>query len=107
MLYLLAVQAAVQISGPYFTPFMLAQERMSYLTYMVLIGICFLGKAIALPMWGRVAHYSGARRLLWIGGTASSRSPACGSLSTISATSWSRWLHLQHPAPLGHRLGRV
>jgi MFS family permease len=69
VLYLLAVQAAVQISGPYFTPFMLAQERMSYLTYMALIGICFLGKAIALPLWGRVAHYSGARRLLWIGGT--------------------------------------
>ena len=69
VLYLLAVQAAVQISGPYFTPFMLAQERMSYLTYMVLIGICFLGKAIALPLWGRIAHYSGARRLLWIGGT--------------------------------------
>ncbi len=69
VLYLLAVQAAVQISGPYFTPFMLAQERMSYLTYMVLIGICFLGKAIALPLWGRVAHYSGARRLLWIGGS--------------------------------------
>jgi MFS family permease len=69
VLYLLAVQAAVQISGPYFTPFMLAQERMSYLTYMSLIGICFLGKAIALPLWGRIAHYSGARRLLWIGGT--------------------------------------
>jgi len=69
VLYLLAVQAAVQISGPYFTPFMLAQERMSYLSYMALIGICFLGKAIAMPMWGRVAHYSGARRLLWIGGT--------------------------------------
>jgi MFS family permease len=68
VLYLLAVQAAVQISGPYFTPFMLAKEEMSYLTYMLLIGICFLGKAIALPMWGRVAHYSGARRLLWIGG---------------------------------------
>jgi MFS family permease len=70
VLYLLAVQAAVQISGPYFTPFMLAQERMSYLTYMMLIGVAFLGKAIALPMWGRVAHYSGARRLLWIGGMA-------------------------------------
>jgi MFS family permease len=68
VLYLLAVQTAVQISGPYFTPFMLGEERMSYLSYMLLIGICFLGKAIALPMWGRVAHYSGARRLLWIGG---------------------------------------
>jgi MFS family permease len=69
VLYLLAVQTAVQISGPYFTPFMLAERHFSYFTYMVLIGIGFLGKVIALPMWGRVAHYAGARRLLWIGGT--------------------------------------
>jgi MFS family permease len=68
VLYLLAVQAAVQISGPYFTPFMLAQQRLSYFSYMVLIGIGFLGKVIALPLWGRIAHYAGARRLLWIGG---------------------------------------
>ena len=68
VLYLLAVQTAVQISGPYFTPFMLGEERMSYLSYMLLIGLCFVGKAIALPLWGRVAHYAGARRLLWIGG---------------------------------------
>ncbi|MCU0879816.1 MAG: MFS transporter [Pirellulaceae bacterium] len=70
VLYLLAMQTAVQISGPYFTPFMLAEEGMSYFTYMVLIGVCFLGKAVALPMWGRVAHAAGARRLLWIGGCA-------------------------------------
>lgn len=69
VLYLLAVQVAVQISGPYFTPFMLAQEKMSYLNYMLLIGICFLGKAIAMPLWGRIAQVAGARRLLWIGGT--------------------------------------
>lgn len=68
VLYLLAVQTAVQISGPYFTPFMLAQKKFDYITYMVLIGIGFLGKVIALPLWGRVAHYAGARRLLWIGG---------------------------------------
>jgi MFS family permease len=69
VLFLLAMQTAVQISGPYFTPFMLAQQRLSYFSYMVLIGIGFLGKVIALPQWGRVAHYAGARRLLWIGGT--------------------------------------
>jgi MFS family permease len=37
---------------------------------MVLIGISYLGKVIALPLWGRVAHASGARRLLWIGSAA-------------------------------------
>ena len=43
-------------------------SELSYFSYMVLIGIGFLGKVIALPLWGRVAHYAGARRLLWIGG---------------------------------------
>ena len=60
VLYLLAVQTAVQISGPYFTPFMLVKQDMSYFSFMVLIGIGFLGKVIALPMWGRVAQ--GRRR---------------------------------------------
>jgi MFS family permease len=69
VLYLLAVQTAVQISGPYFTPYMLAQEQLSYFSFMVLVGIGFLGKVLALPLWGRVAHHAGARRLLWIGGT--------------------------------------
>jgi len=69
VLYLLAVQTAVQISGPYFTPYMLVHQQLDYFQYMVLIGIGFLGKVIALPLWGRVAHYAGARRLLWIGGT--------------------------------------
>lgn len=88
VLYLLAVQTAVQISGPYFTPYMLSEkhQHLGYFSYMVLIGIGFLGKVIALPLWGRVAHYAGARRLLWIGGT---------SIVPIAAlwifTPWTAW----------------
>jgi MFS family permease len=72
LVYLLAVQVGVQIAGPYFTPFMLspAQLHFSYAQFMLLIGIAFLGKVVALPLWGRVAHYAGARTLLWIGGAA-------------------------------------
>jgi len=70
VVYLLARQTAVQISGPYFAPFMLAQQKMSYLSFMLLIGLAYFGKVMALPLWGRVAHAGGARRLLWIGGTA-------------------------------------
>jgi MFS family permease len=69
VIYLFAMQTAVQISGPYFTPYMLAQQQFSYVTFMLLIGTAYLGKVIALPLWGRVAHHAGARRLLWIGGT--------------------------------------
>lgn len=73
VIYLLAVQMAVQISGPYFTPFMLkdllAGDPLKYMNFLILVGIGFLAKVIALPMWGRVAHVAGAKRLLWIGGS--------------------------------------
>jgi MFS family permease len=74
VMYLLAVQVAVQISGPFFAPFMLkdllAGDPLAYMNYLILVAICFLAKVVALPLWGRVAHVAGARRLLWIGGIA-------------------------------------
>lgn len=66
--YLFAVQAAVQISGPYFSPFMFRQMHLSYVEFMMLVALGFIGKVISLPLWGRFAHRYGARGLLWIGG---------------------------------------
>jgi MFS family permease len=40
--YIIAVQAAVQISGPYFSPFMLKQMKMSYGIFALLIALSFL-----------------------------------------------------------------
>lgn len=68
LMYLVAIQAAVQISGPYFTPFMLKQLQLPYAAYAMLIGTSFFAKIVAAPYWGRVAHRFGARRLMWIGG---------------------------------------
>jgi len=68
LLYFLAVQVAVQISGPYFTPYMLRQVRLSYIEYVVLLAVSFLGKIAVLPTMGRLAHRYGTRWLLWVGG---------------------------------------
>lgn len=68
LFYLFSVQTAVYIAGPYFAPFMLTHLEMSYQTFALLLGLSFVGKLIALPLWGRVAQVAGARRLLWIGG---------------------------------------
>ncbi len=70
LFYLWLVQGAAQISGPYFNPFMLEQLKFSYATYVLILGVSFAAKAITLPLWGRVAHRYGARRLLVIGGVA-------------------------------------
>lgn len=66
--FLFAMQASVQISGPYFTPFMLRKLDFRYDQFMLLVVLGFLGKVIALPAWGKLAHRCGARLLLWIGG---------------------------------------
>src|SRR5262249_19142976 len=68
LLYFLAVQVAVQISGPYFSPFMLGQLRISYLDYVGLLATSFIAKIVTLPACGRFATRFGVRTLLWIGG---------------------------------------
>src|SRR5690606_32447245 len=71
LVFLFAMQASVFISGPFFTPYMLGRGEgklhLSYAAFMMLIGLCLVGKAIALPFWGRFAHRFGARKLLWLG----------------------------------------
>ena len=68
LVYLVAVQASVQIAGPFFAPFMFEKLQLSYGQFVALISVAFLVKMIALPAWGRLAHRVGASRLLWIGG---------------------------------------
>jgi MFS family permease len=68
--YLLAMQTAVQISGPYFNSYLILDQGISYFDYMLMIGLGFLGKVLATPFWGRLAQRAGAKRLLWIGGIA-------------------------------------
>lgn len=68
LLYLVVVQGAVQISGPFFTPYMFEKLELSYLRYVILVAAAFVAKVIFLPTWGSFAHRVGAMRLLWLGG---------------------------------------
>ena len=68
--YLVVVQGMVQISGPYFTPYMLKQLHFDYGAYVVLVATAFVAKAVSLSLWGNVASRHGPRFLLWLGGIA-------------------------------------
>lgn len=68
LVYLAAMQASVQMAGPFFAPFMFEKLNLTYAEFVALISVAFLAKIMALPMWGKLAHEIGARRLLWIGG---------------------------------------
>jgi hypothetical protein len=66
--YMLATQFAVQISGPYFTPFMLEKLRFSYATYLLLIATSYVARMLILPWLGEAVRRAGARRVLWFAG---------------------------------------
>lgn len=65
LLFLMAVQAAVQIAGPYFNPFMLGQLHFSYTTYAVVTCAAMVAKVYFLPTVGRIANRVGVRRVFW------------------------------------------
>ncbi|MCA9289427.1 MAG: MFS transporter [Phycisphaerales bacterium] len=68
LVYMLAVQVFVQLSGPYFGPYMRVQLGMSYLTFMTLAAASFVGKMAGLSVLGVMPRFFGPRRMLWVGG---------------------------------------
>jgi MFS family permease len=65
---MILVQAAVQVAGPFFTPYMLGQLAFSYGEYLLVIATAFAAKAASLPMIGLLAHRFGAQRVLYASG---------------------------------------
>lgn len=67
LIFAVGMQVGVFIAGPFFVPYMLKELKFEYHTYALLIGASYLAKFVTLPWWGRLAHVTGAHRLLWIG----------------------------------------
>jgi MFS family permease len=67
LFYLLAVQAAVHVAAPYFTPYMLGPLGLSYGGYTVLTAAAFVARIAVLPLLGRFSQARGHRALLWSG----------------------------------------
>ena len=67
LLFAVAMQVGVYVAGPFFVPYMLKELGFDYTDYAILIGVSFVAKFVCLPWWGRLAHRTGAQRLLWIG----------------------------------------
>ncbi len=68
LLYLLLIQLAVSISGPFFAPYMLRHLAFSYAGYMALLSAAFMAKVVILLLGGKLTHALGARRLMLVGG---------------------------------------
>lgn len=66
--YLIVAQFTVQVSAPYFNPFMLRSLELSKGQYLLMIATLFASKSLFLPMHGHFARRFGARRLLTVAG---------------------------------------
>ena len=82
LLYLLGTQVMVQISGPYFTPFMLGHLKFSYSTYAILISANYAARIVAYPWVSRIVHRFGTDKSLRLGGFLIAASPLTWSLTT-------------------------
>lgn len=66
--YMLAVQFATNVAGPFYMPYMLRELGFTYAQAMGLLAASVLAKAVSLPLHRRLAERHGVRALLWIGG---------------------------------------
>jgi len=85
LLYLLMMQGSVQISGPFFAPYMLRHLEQSYAVFVALIAAAFAARIVVLPALGRFAQRWGTGRLLWLGAIGITPLPA---LWLISSNFW-------------------
>ena len=67
LVYLLGMQAAVQLCAPYFTPYMLGPLGLSYGGYVILTAAAFASRIVLLPALGHWAHARGSRTLFRLG----------------------------------------
>ncbi len=68
LLYMLCLQVCVQVSGPFFAPYMLENLGFDYATFAGLLCCSYVGRVLAMPVIGRFAKRFGAGNLLWVGG---------------------------------------
>ncbi|MDX1650620.1 MAG: MFS transporter, partial [Myxococcota bacterium] len=100
--YLLAVQAAVHLAAPFFTPYMLGPLGLDYVRFMALTGMSFAARIAVLPALGVLAHRRGTGALLWLGAVGVTPLPALwlvsdafGYLLVLQALSGSMWAALE------------
>jgi MFS family permease len=64
--YVALMNAAVGISSPFFTVYMLRDLELSYFEFMVLSGTSVLAQFLMLTTWGRIADVYGNRLILMV-----------------------------------------
>ncbi len=70
ILYLIILTGSLQISGPFFAPYMLVQLEFGYPYYVAIVACSFMTRIFSLHYWGIYAKRAGTQALLWTAGIA-------------------------------------
>ena len=68
VLYLGFMNFGVFLSAPFFTPYMLNDLQLGYLTFTLVNALAIVAKVFSLPVWGWVTDRFGSRRILKLTG---------------------------------------
>lgn len=68
VIYLGLMNFSVFVAAPFFTPYMLNDLKLDYLTFTIINASAVIAKVLTLPIWGRAADRFGARRVLGLTG---------------------------------------
>ncbi len=68
VIYLSTMNASVYISAPFFTPYMLYDLKIDYMTFAVINAAAIITKIFFLPVWGRSSDRFGTRKVLGLTG---------------------------------------
>lgn len=81
-LRLVPFQMAVFISSPFVAPYMIAQVKMDYGTYMIAIGLLFVGKILTLALVDRFKASTSGAKLFMFGAAAIAPLPVMWAVSS-------------------------
>jgi MFS family permease len=68
VLYLSIMNASVYVSAPFFTPYMLYDLKLDYMTFTFINAAAIITKIFFLPVWGRSSDRFGTRKVLSLTG---------------------------------------
>ncbi len=68
VIYLSAMNFSVYLSAPFFTPYMLRDLKMEYLTFTLVNASALIAKLTFMPVWGRATDSFGTKRVLSLTG---------------------------------------
>jgi MFS family permease len=62
--YMIAMNLAVQVAAPFFTPYLLNELKFDYLTFTIVTATSMIVKFLFMPGWGKIIDKFGARIVL-------------------------------------------